>query len=278
MIGQQNTVPDLKLEQYLLHELSETEMNRISGLIAKDENLQRKVQEMEDFNKDFLEKYPPEEMALSIKHKYSVKQLEEVEESQHSWVSYLKPLAIAAPMMALVIALIIINPFPEWFGSTDSPYTDPMQITRLKGFDPFLRMYKLDAEGEVEIMDEGDWAGENDILQVGYISAGAPYGAIVSVDGRGAVTVHSVSEDGDTELVSDGEQLLPQAYALDDAPEFEAFFFVISLDPVDINQIVSAAEELDTTLLSQGALDAKLDLPSDTYNQTAFIIRKEESK
>jgi hypothetical protein len=71
------------------------------------------------------------------------------------------------------------------------------------------------------------------------------YGVIFSIDGRAAVTLHYPYTPGQsTRLVSGKLVPLKEAYTLDDAPDFEIFFFVISDKPLDSGTVLKAAEQL----------------------------------
>ena len=86
-----------------------------------------------------------------------------------------------------------------------------------------------------EILQDGEKVGEGDTLQIGYVAAGQAYGVILSVDGRGTVTVHLPSASSVAQpLDQEGIVLMPFAYQLDDAPEFERFFFVTSKEEFDL--------------------------------------------
>src|SRR6185436_11941296 len=72
---------------------------------------------------------------------------------------------------------------------------------------------------------------------------GRTYGAIVSIDGRGAVTLHLPRQGARaTRLPEGGETvLLDRAYELDDAPRWERFFFVTGEAPFEIEPLLEAA-------------------------------------
>src|SRR5262249_16204658 len=70
-------------------------------------------------------------------------------------------------------------------------------------------------------------------------AGGHGYGVIASVDGAGAVTLHfPFSEDAPPQAtaVARDTTTLPHAYALDDAPRFERFFFLIANHPPHLHQ------------------------------------------
>ena len=97
---------------------------------------------------------------------------------------------------------------------------------RLKGQRPHLVIYKRTTAG-AERLAAGARVRPGDTIQVAYVAAGARFGVIASVDGRGAVTLHLPEEPGAAHaLASAGEAALPHAFVLDDSPGFERFVLV----------------------------------------------------
>src|SRR5690606_19161898 len=93
---------------------------------------------------------------------------------------------------------------------------------RLKGQEPHLALHRRAAGAVVERLGEGATARAGDVLQVSYVAAGRRRGAVLSIDGRGVVTLHFPERAGAaTELVQEGAVPLAHAYELDDAPAFE---------------------------------------------------------
>ncbi|HEX8539626.1 MAG TPA: ActD-like protein, partial [Cystobacter sp.] len=96
-------------------------------------------------------------------------------------------------------------------------------------------------------------------------------GVIFSVDGRGTVTLHAPERGLDAmPLAPSGTHALPQAYALDDAPAFERFFFVTSDDPFSLEEVLAPARVLAT---SDGARTALLPL-AERFRQVSFTLEK----
>jgi hypothetical protein len=142
---------------------------------------------------------------------------------------------------------------------------------RVKGGEAHLNIYKRTDAG-ARILKEGQRVSEGDSLQVGYVAGMNRYGTIVSIDGRGTVTLHfPTSEAGGERLEEEGEILLPFSYTLDDAPGFERFFFVSSKEPFSIRGVLDAAEELAGQ--PQAARSASLRLPKG-LEQSSILLSK----
>ena len=73
-------------------------------------------------------------------------------------------------------------------------------------------------------------------------AAGSTWGLILSVDGRGTVTLHLPREGTRAaRLSAESQVLLDLAYELDDAPRWERFYFVTGSAPFDTAPVVDAA-------------------------------------
>lgn len=68
-----------------------------------------------------------------------------------------------------------------------------------------------------------------------YVAAGRAHGVIVSIDGRGQVTLHFPADAGAPTALESGRAVpLSHSYELDDAPLFERFMFVTAEAPDDL--------------------------------------------
>lgn len=175
---------------------------------------------------------------------------------------------LAAPLALAAAALLFVTIASE--SPVDEPLgADPeLEHTTAKGA-PRLTIYRQ-RDDRPERLQTGAVAVPGDTLQLEVLGAGARNGVIVSVDGRGAVTLHwPEKQDGPTKMKT-GQHRLDHAYLLDDAPKYERFFLVTSDGPADVPAVVRAAE----ALASSGHADtASLHLPAN-YEQTSTFVRK----
>jgi hypothetical protein len=142
---------------------------------------------------------------------------------------------------------------------------------RLKGNGAYLTVYKQTDTG-AQALENGDAVAERSNLQVGYVAGTNQYGTILSIDGRGTVTLHfPVSAGADQSLEGGGEVLLPFSYALDDAPDFERFFFVISENPFSVNEVLEAARNLAEEPHTAKSQDLRL---TKGLEQTSLLLLK----
>jgi hypothetical protein len=169
-------------------------------------------------------------------------------------------------LLVLVGGLLLIVRGPSFFAPQD-----PAAEIRLKGGNAHLNVYMKTAAG-AEMLEEGDRVTEGTTLQVSYVSGTNKYGAIVSIDGRGAVTLHfPLSAVTGQILEGEGEVLLPFAYTLDDAPDFERFFFVVSKKPFSLEKVLRAAEVLAEE--PDSAKSQKLHLPRGLEQSSILLLK-----
>ena len=175
----------------------------------------------------------------------------------------------AASFALLVLAggLLLVTRGPVFF----APQSQSAQ-TRLKGGAAHLNIYMQTGE-EVRLLEEEDRVTEGATLQIGYVSGESKHGVIVSIDGRGAVTLHfPLSPVTGGELEGEGEVLLPFAYTLDDAPDFERFFFVVSKKPFSVETVLEAAEKLSEK--PETAKNQDLDLPRRLERSSILLLKQ----
>ncbi|MCB9689675.1 MAG: hypothetical protein H6738_21625 [Alphaproteobacteria bacterium] len=166
----------------------------------------------------------------------------------------------AAVVVALAAGLFLA------FRATPPSAPEIAEVTRVKG-DPALLVFR---EGrEAAPLTSGAVAAPGDRVQLAFEPAGHPYGVLLSVDGRGSVTLHHPRAGRDTRL-GGGTVLLDRSFELDDAPTFERFVLVLGDAPLDVDAVVAAASDLPDPMRSS------LDLPDDA-EQIDFLLRKSTS-
>ncbi|MEZ4235052.1 MAG: hypothetical protein R3F59_02595 [Myxococcota bacterium] len=172
--------------------------------------------------------------------------------------------------MAAAVALMWVVAVPHPPTATDGVRADDV---RTKGLPPRLRVYRQRGT-TADRLATGAVARQGDVVQVGVVAGSATHGVVVSLDGRGEVTVHQPPGGHGSTALGSGELQLPQGYELDDAPAYERFFLVTTdgAGDVDVGRVVGAAKALAGR---DDARTAPLELPSG-YRQTAFLLRKEQ--
>ena len=116
---------------------------------------------------------------------------------------------------------------------------------RLKGSSPHLTIHRQRTGADPEALARGARVRAGDVLQLSVVSAGRPFGVIVSVDGRGVVTRHAPGAGAlAAKLPAQGAVPLDHSYRLDEAPAFERFFLVTGGSTFAVEPVLDAIRRL----------------------------------
>jgi anti-sigma factor RsiW len=254
--------PDWLLERIALGELPPEELAAARARLAQEPDGEARLAALEAENRALLEQLPPSAVAREVERRARRDEARSLEASPwHRW----RPALALVPVLA-VLLLVVARPGTRP-GALEG---ERAEETRTKGLPPQLGLHRLAAQGP-EALAQGALAARGDVVQVSYVAAGARFGVIFSVDGRGTVTLHAPESGLDAlPLEPSGTHALPQAYALDDAPAFERFFFVTSDDPFSLEEVLAPARVLAT---SDGARTALLPL-AERFRQVSFTLEK----
>jgi hypothetical protein len=258
-------VPDLILEQYRLDELPPHDGERVARLLREDETLQHRLEALDRSDTEIARQYPPAWMAERVRERLS--RGSSVPERPRDRV---RRWGVRAAIGVAAIVLVFMLP-PRATAPFDSKPAPVTGTDRIKGLRPALAVYRSSAGG-TETLADGDVARPGDLLRLGYTSAGRAYGVIVSIDGRGAVTVHLPPHGARAaSLGRDGRVLLDQAYELDDAPNWERFYFITGDSPFDVAPILETARRSAARDLRS---PPALAIPGE-LTQSTFSLQKE---
>ena len=143
---------------------------------------------------------------------------------------------------------------------------------RDKGLFPHLFVVRKGPHA-VEWLADGADVATGDLVQIGYVAAGHTRGVIVSIDGRGQVTLHHPAAPNlPPHLQPRGRQPLSFAFELDDAQAFERFVFVAAADDrLTPARVLEAAHRVAAG--RSNAATARLPLPS-SWHQSSVLLRK----
>jgi hypothetical protein len=264
----ENGVPDLYIEKLLLDELSQEMKERL----LQDPAVRRRLEELKSENRRILEEYPPEQMAKAIRNRERWSRESQAAQAKGlgsrpaarrrlGWTRLVPAASFA--LLVLVGGLLMVTRGPAFFA--------PQSDTRLKGGAAHLNVY-MKTDAGADLLEEGDRVSEGTTLQVGYVSGVGEYGTIVSIDGGGTATLHfPLSAATGQNLEGEGEVLLPFAYTLDDAPDFERFFFVVSKRPFSVQRVLQTAEALSKQLDKAKSQD--LDLPRRLEQSSILLLK-----
>lgn len=267
-------LPDVYYEQYVLGELDEEKRRLVEASPA----FERRIAEIEESNHAILNAYPAEQFAKRIRNAYDAQA--ESKEAVGSKASQrrrsfrgiqlagMRGSVLSYGLSAALVAVVAVSAllvFRPGVGQSDD--------IRLKGLEPELSVYH-DGGSEIELLASGAEVSQGDSLQLSYNAAGGRHGWIFSIDGRGAFTLHYPSDfEAPDSLEPSGDVLLPYAYRLDDAPRFEKFYFVTSLEPIAPRNVMDAVNNQ----IEQQIADPNYEIQFDEdLSVASVLLRKTE--
>ncbi|ATB47556.1 ActD protein [Corallococcus macrosporus] len=262
--------PDWLLERIILGELPSAPLAAARARLEREPGGAARLARLEADARRTLERHPPAAVAAEVARRdHRARVLAEATRRAESqgWHGLSLSVPVAASLALLFMSAPEEQPEPS---ASPVPLVVMLDTVRIKG-PPRLRVHRQGA-GEPELLDEQARARRGDVLQLSYVSGGRRHGVVVSVDGRGAVTLHHPATlAGSTELGPGDAVPLAHAYELDDAPDFERFLFVTSDGPLDVSTVLEAARVLARQ--PSEARTRSLPLP-DTLGQTSFTLEK----
>ena len=258
-----------ELERYLLGELPPRRMEEIKRLAQENPGIRKEIERLNDSNPEVLKQHPSEIMIPEILRRYE-ENMRQARIKEKTRPIILKRLLYAGPVLATALVLLFIVFFRN--GTTTSN-------TRIKGEQSIdftktqIILYRK-KNSEIELLKNKNQAHAGDLLQVAYIPAGKTNGVIFSTDGSGIVTLHfPADKSAPSHLKKEKKILLSSSYELDDAPDFERFFFITAMKEIDVEDIIKKAEALAASPAS--AKSASLEL-SESYYQFSILLKKEK--
>jgi hypothetical protein len=231
-------ISNLMLERYKLGELTLEEKTFIDKKIESDLELQNRLSDLTRSDFEFRNLYPADFVFNRI----------DQNDQHHSKTQKRNTFSIVSGICAAALLLGIA--FPMIWNQMDLPNRLGMNTDRAKGMAPLIQSTESDLSvylktGQESVVYEGLPLHEGNTIQLAYTVPGVRYGVIYSIDGRSNVTLHyPYSIGGNTQLISDKQTALEEAYMLDDAPNYEVFFFVVSKTPLDTESIINDAESI----------------------------------
>jgi hypothetical protein len=273
-------VPQWKLERFVLGELPAAELASLGQRLLTDADLQRQVDALKAADADIRKSYPAPWMARQIRARAEGVAGRDRAGSRWSLTSWtLSRMSVArwlAPVAAVALLVIVAVPMLR---DGEGPETVRFleEGVRSKGDGATLYAHRRTPDG-TERLQDGSSARRGDLVRLQYDGAGAAYGAILSIDGRGTVTRHLPTE-GDTaaRLTVAGIVSLDVAYELDDAPRWERFFLVTASQPFSVDEIAAAARAASAATQVNRDAPERLELPESLAQSALTLIKVEAS-
>jgi hypothetical protein len=248
-----NKIPGWILEKYLLGELPDPELKKITNRLKNDPGLRAEIERLNASNKDILNKYPADSMVPAILNRCNKEKNYQENDVRvtRATPTLVKRMLQFSPAFASLLVIFFIGLQIFKSGDNASKAIEPgvqEGTHRVKGFPevksvPHLIIHRKG--NNIEVLEKGSRAQAGDLLQLAYAAAGEAHGVICSIDGNGTVTLHFPGKKNDsTALMQRKKVLLANAYELDDAPGFERFFFITSDAEIDVEDILKRAKAL----------------------------------
>ena len=265
------------LERYILDELPSEKIMEIKNRLHEDSNLKKEIEKLKKSNQNILNQYSSDIIIPKILSRYE-KENSRSENKKGIRPILFKRLLYASPVLAsaLVLLFIILHYRGNIGSSRQNIFTED---TRIKGMSSIglttthLMIHRRNND-IIELLENGDKAKAGNLLQIAYVATRESYGVILSIDGNGMVTLHYPdSKNEATVLEQNRKVLIGNAYELDDAPEFERFFFITSKSEINVDEILERAETLAKKL--EKAKREYLELP-ESFNQSSILLVKGE--
>jgi hypothetical protein len=243
-------ITDWQLERFRLDELTAEDREAVKRALDENPHLRERLDELERSDKEIVAQHPPRVIGASIRAR--ILRDRPAPSRRVVW---------AGMFAVAVMSLVLLRPWPS-----QAPLQD--DETRVKGLTTRLLVFRQGATTP-EPLENGATVRPRDVVQVAYQVTDKRYGAIVSVDGRGVITRHLPRNGAHAvELTAGAPVPLPEAYELDDAPEYERFHLVTSTRPFALDVVLPAARRLRGD---------KLDLPA-LFEQQTILLRKEPAR
>lgn len=272
--------PDVKfweLERYLLGELPPRRREAIRRLAEADSTLQERLAELSRSDKEIMDRYTPGDEAVEIRAVIDRGKIKEKSDRtlqpEFGYKNILSGrLPRVVPVAAAGLLVLILGGF---LAVTILRFVSEPGL-RIKGVtqgggEPRIQIHRKTAFADVAVND-GATVRAGDLLHISYSPGNARYGVILSLDGKGTVTLHFPDEENGPTKLRPGRNIpLSSVYELDASPEFERFIFVTSSKPIDVGTLLKRAAILGRDL-SQ-ARTKRLDLP-DELRQFSFLLHK----
>jgi hypothetical protein len=237
------------LERYNLGEVTGAEKEFIETAVARESGLAERLADIRRSDIEIRNRFP-REASITRQEKRNRRRL------------FVPPLVwgIGAAALLLLIALPFFRPL-----FTTAPLTDRAKGSMDINSAELSVFLKSDHSTDAQVPDR-TVLREGNTIQLAYTVNTTSYGVIFSIDGRSAVTMHyPYGQSQSTQLIPGKRIALDEAYTLDDAPDYEIFFFVISTKPLDVPAILRSAEQLARN-------------PGTAIEQSAAVFRSYEVK
>lgn len=264
------------MEQYLLDELPAEKRSELESL----ENFESILASYTESNREIYSRYDSSLVAAEIEHRLETKNLEQSSDTDtkkkntFSTLPFIRILpslgAVAALfLVAFGIMQVVMIIRPSAGTQTQQSIVKSSTDERIKGLKPVIQVFRQAAAGTVLKLDDKTTVAENDTIQIAYNAAGFGYGMIISIDGNNQLTLHYPASTAEKPVLeAAGDTSLPYSYTLDNAPEYEIFYFITSKKEFSVSGVI---RQIENQLEDLSGKTLQLEGP---YNQSSIMLLK----
>ncbi len=266
--------PEILVEQLELGELSATRRAEVEAELASAELDPRAA--LRASNAEILRDYPSERVMAEVRRRAAQS---EPTPRPRAWLPW-----VLVPSLAGAAALVLVLVMGDRGSGLDEREAgtiakiDPgygAESTRIKGGSNAHLVVDRKLGASHERLIAGELIREHDLVQISVVPDGQAHGVILSIDGRGTVTLHHpATPEASTSLPAGTEVPLASSYELDDAPGFERFILITRSDDesIDVAGVLAAAGVLAGD--SVRVRTDPLPLVGEEWEQSSLELRK----
>ncbi len=278
-------IPTWLLERVVLDEVPPELADEVRQILDENPGERARLAELERSNAEILSELPPARVAAEVDRRAGstgglalllggMRPGGPRLNARRRVLALSSSLAVAAGVVLVAVAVgRQVGPSGEPVaGGGDTGNGQTGEVVTAKG-DPRLILHRK-GEGEAPELPRDAVVGAGDRIQVKYVAGGRRHGVILSIDGRGVVTLHFPADQrGSTLLQQGGAVALDHSYELDDAPAFERFVFVTSDEPIRPPDVLASARSLASDPQRRDAGEMRL---AAGQRQTWYTLRKKK--
>jgi anti-sigma factor RsiW len=238
------------LERYRIGEVTAEEKKYVEDILAKDEQAASALANLDNADNDFKRRFPLEKFFPSEQKESINSGLQRMSVPRFGSSGLRKVPALVWSICAAALVVIVALPLIILKNPRQAEFGDRIKGASTENSSIELSVYiKEKSSGEgVKLTNQAN-VREGNTVQLAYqVSGGASaekYGIIFSIDGRSSVTMHFPYAPWQSTLLESGKPVpLDEAYTLDDAPDYEIFFFVTGEKPLDVGKVMDTAKQL----------------------------------
>jgi hypothetical protein len=249
------TISTFMLERYRLGELSPEDQQAVTEALVLDQGLKDRLNELDESDRELRLRYPA---ASFLPHNaaFGERRLRFARTRKRlTRLALVAAVAVAstAILVGAVPAFRFISAWLETRGgiavaAAPQGLSEVFPADRAKGQTLAGSELAVYLKGNQEIMlPDQAVLEEGNTVQLAYTvpAESDHYGVIFSIDGRSVVTMHYPYRSGQSSLLVSGRRtFLNEAYILDDPPDHEVFVFVVSEEPLNVDQVLRGAYQI----------------------------------